>query len=201
MNYLAHVFLSGENDDVMFGNFIGDFIKGKQYEKYSGGVKQGILLHRAIDTFTDSHPVYLKSMRKFYNDFPKISGIITDILYDHLLCKEWSKYSDLNLDQFIEKTYRKLDLKVNLMPDKMDFLYYHLRENNWFLRYQSEQGTALSLSQIGRRIGFPSDVGEAIKNYKKDEKAFVEEFNAFFTDLIDFTQEFNDSYPGKIIIE
>lgn len=196
MNYLAHVFLSGDDDEVLLGNFIGDFVKGKQVEQFAPNVKKGILLHRLIDTFTDSHPIYLTSKRRFYSEFPKISGIITDILYDHLLCKQWSVHTELILHEFIPHAYSRLDKKVEEFPDKMTFVYEHMRENDWFSRYQTEEGTALSLMQIGQRIGFGKNVGDAVMLYKENESLFIEEFDGFFIELKRHVADFMKDYPN-----
>ena len=183
MNYLAHALLSGDDEEILFGNFIGDFIKGNQYEQFPEKVKKGILLHRLIDDFTDSHHEYLKGKRRFYEEYPKISGVIMDILLDHLLCKEWENHTEKELNQFITNTYAKIDSKVNDLPQKMLPLYSHMRTNDWFGRYQTEEGTMLSLSQIGRRIGFEKDVGNSIEIYRFHQEKFIDEFNLFFDDL------------------
>jgi len=194
MNYLAHLLLSGDNDDVLFGNFIGDSIKGKQYNNFSGDVRKGILLHRQIDTFTDSHPIYLKSKRRFYQNFPKISGVITDILYDHLLSLEWEKHSDKSLHQFINQSYKFLDTRMDEMPQRMTMVYQHMRENDWFKRYQSKEGTALSLQQIGKRMGFGENIGHSIMEFEENKDLFIEEFNLFFTDMREDSNSFLEEY-------
>lgn len=194
MNYLAHLILSGDDGDVIFGNFIGDAIKGKQYQNYSVSIQKGILLHRQIDTFTDSHPVYLQSKRRFYKNYPKISGVITDILYDHLLCIEWDKYTNEKLPLFIKKSYDYLDTCIHQMPPRMIPVYAHMRANDWFSRYQTIEGTALSLMQIGKRMGFGSSVGDSVMEFKQNQKMFIDEFNAFFHEISNFSKEFLAKY-------
>tara|TARA_B110000305_G_scaffold230586_1_gene282990 strand:- start:34 stop:618 length:585 start_codon:yes stop_codon:yes gene_type:complete len=194
MNYLAHLLLSGNDDDVIFGNFIGDAIKGKQYLNYSDSIQKGILLHRQIDTFTDSHPVYLQSKRRFYKNYPKISGVITDILYDHLLCLEWGKHTNEKLPFFINKSYEFLDTRIQEMPIRMGPVYSHMRTHNWFARYQTIEGTALSLMQIGKRMGFGSSIGSSVLEFKQNEALFIEEFNTFFNEIKDFSKEFLINY-------
>jgi len=180
MNYLAHLLLSGNDEDVIFGNFIGDAVKGKQYQDYSPQIQKGILLHRQIDTFTDAHPVYLQSKRRFYENYPKISGVITDILYDHLLCLQWDKHTEEKLPQFIKNSYTYLDTRIHDMPARMTPVYDHMRTHDWFTRYQTKEGTALSLMQIGKRMGFGSAVGNSIMEFEKEEALFIDEFNTFF---------------------
>jgi acyl carrier protein phosphodiesterase len=194
MNYLAHLLLSGNDEDVIFGNFIGDAIKGKQYQDYSDGIQKGILLHRQIDTFTDSHPVYLQSKRRFYKKYPKIAGVITDILYDHLLCLEWDKHTNEKLHVFIDKSYEFLDTRIQEMPIRTAPVYSHMRTHNWFERYQTIEGTALSLMQIGKRMGFGSSVGNSVMEFKQNEAMFIEEFNIFFNEIKAFSKEFLANY-------
>ena len=194
MNYLAHLLLSGMDEDVIFGNFIGDAIKGKQYQDYSDSIQKGILLHRQIDTFTDSHPIYLQSKRRFYKNYPKISGVITDILYDHLLCLEWNKHTNEKLPLFIKRSYDYLDTCIDQMPSRMTPVYAHMRSHDWFSRYQTIEGTALSLMQIGERMGFGSSVGSSVMEFKQNEAMFIEEFNTFFNEIKAFSKEFLANY-------
>ena len=194
MNYLAHLLLSGNDEDVIFGNFIGDAIKGKQYKDYSDSIQKGILLHRQIDTFTDSHPIYLQSKRRFYKNYPKISGVITDILYDHLLCLEWNKHTNEKLPLFIKRSYDYLDTCIDQMPSRMTPVYAHMRSHDWFSRYQTIEGTALSLMQIGERMGFGSSVGSSVMEFKQNEAMFIEEFNTFFIEIKAFSKEFLTNY-------
>lgn len=194
MNYLAHLILSGSDEDVIFGNFIGDAIKGKQYQNYSASIQKGIILHRQIDTFTDSHPGYLQSKRRFYKNYPKISGVITDILYDHLLCIEWDKHTNEKLSLFIKRSYDYLDTRLDQMPLRMIPIYTHMRSNDWLSRYQTIEGTGLSLMQIGKRMGFGSSVGDSVKEFKQNETMFIDEFNAFFHEISNFSKEFLAKY-------
>ena len=85
MNYLAHILLSGNDRRLQVGNFIGDFVKGTEYEQYPKRIKEGILLHRAIDSFTDNHPVFLETVDMLLPDFGRYSGIMADMFYDYLL--------------------------------------------------------------------------------------------------------------------
>ena len=72
MNYLAHLVLSGKNEEVLFGNFIADAVKGKSYLTWSKNIQKGILLHRFIDHYTDTNPHYFAGKRRFYEKFPKM---------------------------------------------------------------------------------------------------------------------------------
>ena len=95
MNYLAHIYLSNEEEEITLGNFIADGVKGKKYIQFPSGIQQGILLHRAIDSFTDTHPIVRKSTKRLHKKYGHYSGVIVDILYDHFNYK-------LNIKRFIK---------------------------------------------------------------------------------------------------
>lgn len=183
MNVLAHLVLSGSDEDVIFGNFIGDAIKGKKVDDFPEGIRKGLLLHRFIDTYTDEHPIYLESKRRFYENFPKVSGIITDILYDHLLSINWDSHFKHDLKDYSSQIYQFLDTRKEEMPYRVQGMYSHMRTNDWFKRYRSEEGTALSLYQIGRRVNYPKPLNTSIEIYQDSRDVFNSEFNQFFNEL------------------
>ena len=91
MNYLAHIYLSGDDDeDLMIGNYIGDCVKGRRISDYPFRIQCGLLLHREIDSFTDTHPVYLQSKRRFMPVAGHYAGVVCDVVYDHFLAKNRS---------------------------------------------------------------------------------------------------------------
>ena len=108
MNFLAHLFLSGENDDIIIGNFIADAVKGRYIEKYNEKIRYGIKLHREIDNYTDNHPVFKQSRKRLLHKYHKFSGVIVDMYYDHFLAVNWSDYSDENLEAFVSNAYKIL---------------------------------------------------------------------------------------------
>ncbi len=103
MNFLAHLFLSGNNAEIMVGNFIGDFVRGKNFhEQYSPSIALGIELHREIDEFTDNHSVVLESKKRLRPKYRHYSPVIIDMFYDHVLAKNWSAHSTTPLDQYAQ---------------------------------------------------------------------------------------------------
>ena len=105
MNFLAHLYLSKNNKNILIGNFIADAVKGKKYQNYSKEIQAGILLHREIDNYTDAHPVVRKSKQRLNKRYKHYDGVIIDILYDHFLAKNWHNYSDIPLDIYAENVY------------------------------------------------------------------------------------------------
>ena len=88
VNYLAHAYLSFGIPDVVVGNLISDFVKGKKQLEYPDSIRKGITLHRAIDTFTDSHAVTRHAKSYFRGVYGLYSGALIDVAYDHFLAND-----------------------------------------------------------------------------------------------------------------
>ncbi|MGB0879588.1 MAG: ACP phosphodiesterase, partial [Polaribacter sp.] len=108
MNFLAHLYLSNSNTNIMIGNFIADHIRGNKFKHFHPKIQQGILLHRQIDTFTDRHSIVRKSKRRLHERYRHYDGVIIDIFFDHFLAKNWNKYSDIPLAEYIDTFYKSL---------------------------------------------------------------------------------------------
>ena len=190
MNYLGHLVLSGDNEEILFGNFIGDAIKGKNYKNYNPSIQKGIQLHRFIDHFTDHHPACLAGKRRMYAKLPKVSGIILDILYDHILWEKWSDYFSFEPDQFINSCYDFLDSKVENMPERIMFMYSYMRRDDWLSNYQYEWGLHRAISGIEKRITPSIDLEEFKIIFKNHRNEYFSEFDVFFNDIIIKSKEF-----------
>jgi len=92
MNYLAHLYLSGPSEEIKVGNFIGDYVKGNNYNRYSQKIQKGILMHRQIDSFMDNHPITRQSASIFKTRYKRYSSVVIDIIYDHFLATSWNNY-------------------------------------------------------------------------------------------------------------
>ena len=119
MNFLAHLYLSGNNKEVILGNFIADAVKGKELNRYKEQVQVGIRLHRAIDTYTDKHPVVEKSKERLRGKYHKYAGVIVDMFYDHFLAANWNEYSNEPLNKFTSNAYRILILNFLVKKDPL----------------------------------------------------------------------------------
>ena len=119
MNYLAHVYLSRENIDLAIGNFIADNIKGNNYKKFNINWQKGILLHRFIDSYTDSHYIFREHSKLFFDSHRHYSRVLIDIFYDHFLAKNWKKYSHISLENFEFDFCKSLAQNLNKFPNEM----------------------------------------------------------------------------------
>ena len=187
MNFLAHIYLSGDHELIKIGNFMADGIRGKHFETYPVEIQKGIILHRAIDTFTDAHPIFRKSTKKLHQKYHHYAGVIVDVFYDHFLAKNWSTYSDEKLEDFIERFYKSLrDNYINLSERTKQIMPYMI-EQNWLISYQTVDGITGILTQMDQRTKNESKMRFATNELSEFYSEFEDEFTNFFQELILFS--------------
>jgi acyl carrier protein phosphodiesterase len=189
MNFLAHIFLSGENDQLKIGNFMADSIRGSSYKKYPNEIKKGILLHRAIDSFTDTHPIYRQSKHRLHEKYGHYSGVIMDIFYDHYLAKNWSKYSNENLEDYAERFYQLIKEKHHLLTDRVKGMMPYMISNNWLVSYASLKGMEMIMTQMNHKTKNRVAMHEAMVELEEFNTQFEQEFFIFFEELQLFCRE------------
>lgn len=201
MNFLAHIYLSGNNEFVTIGNFIADGVRGKQYKKFSKEIQIGILLHRQIDTFTDAHPLVRQSTKRLHKNYSHYSGVIVDILYDHFLAKNWLRYSDIPLDVYVENFYESLENNFDLLPPRIQKMMPYMMADNWLLNYANLEGIQRVLNGMNRRTKNISGMDKATSELKQFYSEFEDEFTEFFEELRAFSKlkliEINTSFISK----
>lgn len=189
MNYLAHIYLSGDNNLVTIGNFIADGIKGKNYENYPKEIQTGILLHRHIDTFTDAHLTVRKSTKRLHSKYSHYSGVIVDILYDHFLAKNWHKYSKIPLNEYVDSFYDSLEEHYDILPLRIQKMMPYMIADNWLLNYASIEGISRVLDGMNRRTKNRSSMNEAVIELETFYSEFEAEFCSFFDELITYSNQ------------
>lgn len=188
MNFLAHIYLSGKNEDLILGNFIADSIKGRKYLEYPPEVQKGILLHRAIDTFTDSHPLVRLSASRLHKNYSHYSGVIVDIYYDHFLASRWNEYSNVPLEDFVADFYRLLQERFDLLPAPIQNFLPYMVADNWLLSYATLEGIARILYQMNIRTKNIVQMDRAVEDLKQHYEEFQHDFKAFFPELKEFSE-------------
>ncbi|WP_394759499.1 ACP phosphodiesterase [Flavobacterium sp.] len=183
MNYLAHIFLSGNNDLLKIGNFMADGIRGNDYLKFPEDVKNGIILHRHIDTFTDAHPIYRKSKHRLHEKYGHYAGVIMDILYDHFLAKNWSHYSSEKLEDYTANFYKSLEDNYDILTEKTQNLMPYMTERNWLTSYATIAGIEMILFQMDYRTKHRANMQEAVVELQEFYSEFEKEFTLFFEEL------------------
>lgn len=188
MNYLAHIYLSGDDELVTIGNFIADGIKGKNYMKYPPAIQTGILLHRKIDWFTDSHPIVRMSTSRLHANYSHYASVIVDILYDHFLAKNWRDYCNVPLEDYTEAFYDSLGKNYDILPIRIKKLMPYMIADNWLLSYASIEGISRVLDGMNRRTKFVSGMNKAVNELQEYYTEFESEFRAYFEELRTFSQ-------------
>jgi len=189
MNFLAHIYLSGNNEAITIGNFIADGIRGKKYLKYPRDIQTGILLHRQIDTFTDAHKTVRLSTKRLHKNYSHYSGVIVDILYDHFLAKNWSKYCNLPLAEYVDNFYESLENNFEILPKRIQKMMPYMIADNWLLSYASIEGITKVLEGMNRRTQNRSQMNLAINELQEFYNEFEDEFTCFFNELINFSSQ------------
>jgi acyl carrier protein phosphodiesterase len=192
LNYLAHLFLAGSDPELILGNFIADHVKGSDVLKYSANIRQGIAMHRAIDTFTDKHPVVKQSINRLRDDFHKYAGVIVDMYYDHYLSAHWSEYSDTDLLSFTEVRYTILNKFHDIIPSRSARLLFYMEKQNWLLSYGTFDGMQQAFNGMSRRTTFESKMELAVVNLRASYSEFENEFRQFFPELQEYV---NTNFP------
>lgn len=186
MNFLAHLYLSENNTDIMIGNFIADHIKGNKFSHFPDNIQKGILLHREIDTFTDAHEVVRKSKRRLHERYRHYDGVIIDIFYDHFLAKNWSNYSAIPLNVYVNSVYNLLEKNLDVLPEKTQQLFPFLVKYNWLYNYQFAQGIQEVLNGMNKRTQGKSKMNLASEDLLLHYQEFEDDFTLFFEDLRTF---------------
>lgn len=189
MNFLAHLYLSGEFDELMVGNFMADFVKGNPASTLTNPrLIQGVSLHRHIDSFTDQHPIVRLSKQRLQPAYHKYASVIVDVFYDHFLANLWLRFSPVPLADFARQVYQLMNENKALLPAPMHQLLWYMERQNWLLSYAQIKGIARTLHGLSRRATFQSNMELAILDLERDYELYQNEFLQFFPELIAYVQ-------------
>jgi acyl carrier protein phosphodiesterase len=188
MNFLAHLFLSGKNEEVMVGNLLEDFVVGRiEHQRnvvYNQTLKNGILLHRLIDTFTDTNHAVSDCKVVLYEKYHKYAAVLIDIFFDHFLAIHWQEYSNEPFDEFRQRVYTTFQNHWSILPEKMKPMIESMIKHDWLNNYSEFWGIERSLLSISRRTKYESNMQKATADLKINYQLFDEKFCIFFPKLM-----------------
>ena len=192
MNYLAHLFLAGQNDGIILGNLLEDFVTGhienETNSKLPQDVKLGLLMHRQIDTLTDSHPVVKECKELFY---PKYSPIIIDVLFDHYLVKNWEIFTEETFDNFRLRIHKSLKNYLEIQPEHLKSMINSMIEHDWLKNYKENWGLERAFLNLNQRINKPEiDLRLSLKEFEENYYFINEKFLDFFEELKKYCDKF-----------
>ncbi len=193
MNFLGHAYIARKHPELIAGNFGGDSYKGNlnKFDFLPKHILDGIKLHRFIDNFTDHSPHILAAGKHLQSKgIQKIAFIATDILVDYYLAENWSDFSDMTYDEFLNYVYQYTDENLHHLDDEFDQLYYRVKKYGWMKDYESEKGMRKIFRQFSRRIGFENKLKECFEIYLNEKKTFDEHFKHFLVEIDQASIEF-----------
>jgi acyl carrier protein phosphodiesterase len=189
MNYLAHLFLAEPNPESLIGNFLGDFVKGSVENLYTEKIRIGIDLHRKVDIYTDSHPIFCNSKNLIDPKRRRFAGILIDVFYDHFLAKNWHRYSEFPLANFSNNFYQILQDYYYLLPDSVKQRVPQIIPGDLLGSYREISGIDRALRRISARIKRENNLAEGLADLKSNYQTIESDFLAFFPQLIDYSTE------------
>jgi acyl carrier protein phosphodiesterase len=196
LNYLAHLHLSGQNPEVMVGNFIADAVKGKSHELLSPGIQHGVLLHRFIDDFTDHHAVIKAQVALLRPYAGRWSAVAVDVINDHFLARHFAQFSTLSLDAFTAGTYATLDAFRNQFPPRIQHMYTYMRRDRWLEGYAHRQGIERALLGLSKRVSQPNELYQGFQGFEAQYTELEKLFLDFYPHLSSSCHQYKPPHGG-----
>lgn len=185
MNFLGHLYLSGSDPLVLVGNFMGDAVKGRDLSRFDPRIEKGLRLHRAIDTFTDTHPIQRAGRARVHPHAGRYAGVVMDLFYDHLLAANWNEFHEEELTLFTEHAYTTLMEYKHMMPERTQRMLPFMVNGDWLNTYATLEGIGSALAGLARRVplgasmvGAERVLGDHLERYTSEFRIFIPEIKA-----------------------
>src|SRR5258708_34374465 len=190
MNYLAHAYLSFNEPEILIGNMISDFVKGKQKFTYSPGIQKGIELNREIDKFTDDHPATKAAKLFFKPAYRLYSGAFIDVVYDHFLATDTSEFILItDLEKFASNVYQTLENNFLLLPPVFQKIFPYMKNQNWLSNYQYREGIEKAFWGLVNRAAYMDEYTTAFSIFNKKYYELKKYYEVFFPELKKFAAQ------------
>lgn len=197
MNYLVHLYLADPSDESLLGNLMGDFVKGPLDERFPPSIAAGIDLHRHIDSFAHTDPVFRSSKDRLDRSFGYFRAILVDIFYDHIMARDWSRYSSVPLESFAEHVYAALRRHHSSLPEGLREVAPRMIRHNWLVSYRNEETIRRVLERISQRLSRPNPVAEGFGEWQRHREGLTSDFARFLPRARRSAQRFlSDNAPS-----
>jgi len=187
MNHLMHLFLSGSDPEILVGNLMGDFVKGRLDDRFPPGIRRGIEIHRKIDSFAAGNAFFLQSKRCIDPCFGHYRAVLVDIFYDHFLARDWDRYSPGTLEEFISVSYQTLSRYQAQLPPRLLELLPRMFSRHWLIAYQEPAGIEIALRRMSARLARPNPLAEGFVELSKKRSLLLSDFRGFLPEVCDYT--------------
>lgn len=201
MNYLVHFLLAGDDDELRLGNVLGDYVKGRverfEHQGVTERILTGIRMHRAIDAFSDRHHAVLRSKRILAPEYGRLSGVIVDVFYDHVLARRWAEHHPRPLAAYTQEVYRTLRDNLHRLPDAVHPLVHAMSRGDWLRAYADRHGIDRALQGMAARRPVAAGIGTAGRMLAGHFDSFSADFDEFLPDLRARCGEFLDERASR----
>lgn len=189
MNHLAHALVSGTDEDIVLGSMLGDFVRGRIDTTLPIGVQQGIALHRAVDGFTDRHPIVVAARGLFQPPYRRYAGIILDVWLDHLLARDFARWSQQPLYDYSVALRATLQRNADSLPPALIRFLRYMQANDLPLSYRDEARIAKVLTGIGTRLTRANPLAQSMEEIERLKPELQIAFDTFFPELVAFGEQ------------
>jgi acyl carrier protein phosphodiesterase len=200
VNILAHAFLGGVDDDLRLGGMMGDFVRGAPDPSLPEGVRRGIVLHRAVDSFTDRHPAVVQARGLFQAPFRRYAGILLDMWFDHCLARDFAAWSNVPLQDYSDGVRALLRERAGVLPERMRGFVSYMEREGLPANYARADTLGRALAGMSYRLSRDNPLGESMPVLLTLEGELWPRFRAFFPELVAFAREWEagrEQGPGS----
>lgn len=187
VNFLFHMLLSGDDEQLLVGNFMGDFVKGGLEERFTKRVRQGVRLHRMIDSYAEQNPWFRGSKQRLDPGYGLYRGAMVDMFYDYFLVNSWQHWSDESFDRFLVRTRSVIDRHQEVLPDELHRFIPALFEE-LLPSYGTTAGIGAALSRLSRRLSRANPLAGSERELLCHHEALYDDFRQFTPDMLDFVR-------------
>jgi len=197
MNFLAHLYIADTNSDSLIGHLLGDFVKGRAFLSFEPKIRDAILFHRRIDTFSDTHAVTRVSRNRISRQRRRFAGIIVDVCYDHFLARHWNRYTSEPLADFCQRVYAQLKRDPMREVAGIQPVLTRMVAYDWLGGYRHLRNLSIVLDRIAGRLSrgerFVGGIVEIESNYRQLETDFL----SFFPELLAYSRNYSGQYRAE----
>jgi acyl carrier protein phosphodiesterase len=193
LNFLAHALLAGDHSALIVGGVVGDWIKGPLPGSLPGDLSRGVALHRAIDSFAETHPAFRVSRNRISPARRRYAGILVDVFYDHLLARDWQAHHDQPLADYCQGIYRMIDDRLPQLPEHAHPALRLMAAEDWLRSYAEIDGIADVLARMSRRARQPNPLAGGDLELLADIQGFDLDFTDWLRDARSFVRQWSES--------
>ena len=189
MNFLAHSYLSFSEEQLV-GNMIADFVKNRDVARLPESIQKGIKLHRAIDTFTDAHPLIHEAKAPFRPLVRLYSGAFVDVAFDYFLANDTTENSQREWQEHSQRVYAVLRRYEEFLPEVFKKVLDKMQQDDWLYNYRNEWGIEYSFRNVVNKAQFLDKTTNVFPAFLANKDFLRKKYEIFFPEIKSFAQDF-----------